>query len=223
MYPGGIGFDGGIYSAGGRIVVNSTEILNCPMPVEMVQHVIDVMELGKLVYMLEGIYDTYIIKNGELSPVDLERFYAGDEPYRILEDRRRVLQQKWLQKHRKYPVYKIHFLTESRSTAEWLREKLWVIARVVRFDALVSDKSLTIGEVSSWGVNKGMALKYICRHLGVNPADYIAFGDSMNDAEMLQAAGLGIAMANSETGVKELLTRYVNPAKKTALQKHWSE
>ena len=90
-------------------MVNSTEILNCPMPVEMVQHVIDVMELGKLVYMLEDVYDTYIIKNGELSPVDLERFYAGDGPYRILEDRRRGLQQKWLQKHRKYPVYKILF------------------------------------------------------------------------------------------------------------------
>ena len=199
-----IGFDGGIYNAGGRVVVNSTEIMNRPMPVELVQQVTDIMEMGKLVYMLEGVYDTYIIKNGELSPIDLERFYTSGEPYRIIKDRRRGLQQKWTPEHRKYPVYKIDFLTESRSTAEWLSEKLGSIAKVVRFDTLVPDKSLTIGEVSDWSINKGVALKYICLHLGVDPEDCIAFGDSMNDAEMLQAAGIGIAVANSEDGVKEI-------------------
>lgn len=199
-----IGFDGGIYNAGGRVVVNSTEIMNRPMPVELVQQVTDIMEMGKLVYMLEGVYDTYIIKNGELSPIDLERFYSSGEPCRIIKDRRRGLQQKWTPEHRKYPVYKIDFLTESRSTAEWLSEKLGSIAKVVHFDTLVPDKSLTIGEVSDWSTNKGVALKYICLHLGVDPEDCIAFGDSMNDVEMLQAAGIGIAMANSEAGVKEI-------------------
>ena len=199
-----IGFDGGIYSAGGRVVVNSTEIMNRPMPVELVKQVTDVMEMGKLVYMLEGVYDVYIIKNGELLPIDLERFYASSEPYRILKDRRHGLQQKWTPEHRKYPVYKIDFLTESRSTAEWLSEKLEDIAKVVRFNTLVSNRPLTIGEVSDRSINKGAALNCICQHLGVSPADCIAFGDSMNDAEILRAAGVGIAMANSETGVKEI-------------------
>ena len=188
-----IGFDGGIYNAGGRAVVNSTEIMNRPMPIELVKQVTDFMEMGKLVYMLEGVYDTYIIKNGELSPIDLERFYASTEPYYILKERQRGLQQKWTPQHRKYPVYKIDFLTESRSTAEWLSEKLYAVAKVVRFDALASDMSLMVGEVSDWSINKGEALRCICRYLGVDPADSIAFGGSMNAAELLQAAGIGIA------------------------------
>lgn len=95
-----IGFDGGIYNAGGRVVVNSTEIMNRPMPIELVKQIIDCIEMGKLVYMLEGVYDTYIIKNGELSPIDIERFYAGSEPYRIIKDRQNGLQQKWAPEHR---------------------------------------------------------------------------------------------------------------------------
>ena len=32
----------------------------------------------------------------------------------------------------------------------------------------------------------------------------MAFGDSMNDAEMLLAAGIGVAMGNAEQRVKDL-------------------
>ena len=199
-----IGFDGGIYSAGGRVVVNGTEILNRPMPVKLIQQITDIMERGKLVYMLEGTDGTYIIKNGELSLIDMEQFYASGESYRILDERRNGLKQIWAPEHRKHPVYKIDFLTESRAKAEWLGEELGDAAKVIRFDALVSDIPLTIGEVSDWAINKGEALYSICRYLGAAPSDCIAFGDSMNDAEILQAAGIGIAMANSEAGVKEI-------------------
>lgn len=199
-----IGFDGGIYSAGGRVVVNGTEILNRPMPVKLIQQITDIMERGKLVYMLEGTDGSYIIKNGELSLIDMEQFYASGESYRILDERRNGLKQIWAPEHRKHPVYKIDFLTESRAKAEWLGEELGDAAKVIRFDTLASDIPLTIGEVSDWAINKGEALYSICRYLGAAPSDCIAFGDSMNDAEILQAAGIGIAMANSEADVKEI-------------------
>ena len=35
-------------------------------------------------------------------------------------------------------------------------------------------------------------------------ADCIAFGDSMNDSEMLQTAGIGVAMGNASDAVKAL-------------------
>lgn len=185
-------------------MVNSIEIMNRPMSIELIKQITDIMELGKLVYMMEGAHDIYMIRNDELSSIDLEQFYSNGDPYRILEDRQHGLQQKWVPEHGKYPVYKIDFLTESRSTADWLSEKLNGIAKVVRFDTLASDMSLTIGEVSDLDINKGVALDCICRYMGVAPADCIAFGDSMNDAEILQTAGIGIAMANSEAGVKEI-------------------
>lgn len=46
-------------------------------------------------------------------------------------------------------------------------------------------------------VNKGSAIKRITEQLGVRREEVIAFGDGMNDVEMLQFAGESFAMANA--------------------------
>lgn len=51
-------------------------------------------------------------------------------------------------------------------------------------------------------VSKGNALSFLCRHLGISPADTLAAGDSENDISMIQAAGMGFAMADAEDIVK---------------------
>lgn len=51
--------------------------------------------------------------------------------------------------------------------------------------------------------DKGRGLCSTCRLLGISPAEVIAFGDNLNDAPMLEAAGAGFAVAGSllaETG-----------------------
>jgi len=47
------------------------------------------------------------------------------------------------------------------------------------------------------GTDKGVALVGLCEALGVPPEAAMACGDGDNDAEMLAAAGLGVAMANA--------------------------
>jgi 5-amino-6-(5-phospho-D-ribitylamino)uracil phosphatase len=46
-------------------------------------------------------------------------------------------------------------------------------------------------------VTKAMALKRVARHYRVAMANVLALGDAPNDVEMLDAAGVGVAMANS--------------------------
>jgi len=43
-------------------------------------------------------------------------------------------------------------------------------------------------------VNKGTALSILCESIGMAPKAVIAFGDNMNDLEMLQAAGTGVSI-----------------------------
>ena len=45
-------------------------------------------------------------------------------------------------------------------------------------------------------VNKGIGVQYVLKHLGLNKENAIAFGDGMNDKEMLMNVGEGFAMGN---------------------------
>ena len=60
------------------------------------------------------------------------------------------------------------------------------------------------------GVDKGNALREICRIEGISPEEVLAFGDQENDLEMLEFAGLGYAMENATDEVKRR-TQYLAP------------
>ncbi|SDF90592.1 hypothetical protein SAMN04488542_12016 [Fontibacillus panacisegetis] len=51
---------------------------------------------------------------------------------------------------------------------------------------------------------KGHALKFLSAHFGCELSQTIAIGDSWNDHEMLEAAGLGVAMGNAIPALKEI-------------------
>jgi len=51
-------------------------------------------------------------------------------------------------------------------------------------------------EVNSIGAGKDRGLEALCKHLGLEITESIAFGDGSNDCGMLRAAGLGVCMAN---------------------------
>lgn len=61
--------------------------------------------------------------------------------------------------------------------------------------------------------NKAIGVKLVADYLGFDMQDVIAFGDAHNDIEMLQAAGLGVAMKNAQDRLKihaNVITEYTN-------------
>ena len=58
-------------------------------------------------------------------------------------------------------------------------------------------------EINSIKAGKGRALLELCAQLGIAPEDTVAFGDGLNDADMLEAAGYGAAMENAVDAVKQ--------------------
>ncbi|MFP4431040.1 MAG: HAD family hydrolase [Spirochaetaceae bacterium] len=57
-------------------------------------------------------------------------------------------------------------------------------------------------EIVAPGVSKGTALRVLAEKLGIPIEETIAAGDSTNDREMLEAAGLGVAVANAREELK---------------------
>jgi Cof subfamily protein (haloacid dehalogenase superfamily) len=79
-------------------------------------------------------------------------------------------------------------------------------------DRLFIAKSLPIFlEVASPGVSKGMALRFVCDRLGIDPAATVAFGDGANDLELLETAGLGVAVADADPALLAIADWRVPP------------
>ena len=64
-------------------------------------------------------------------------------------------------------------------------------------DAVVIGTLPTLVEILPSGGGKGSALGFVCCHLGIPIAASVAVGDSRGDIDMLQAAGLGVLVANA--------------------------
>ncbi|UHD18738.1 Cof-type HAD-IIB family hydrolase [Thiocapsa bogorovii] len=60
-------------------------------------------------------------------------------------------------------------------------------------------------EVMAAGVSKGAALAHVVERMGIALSEVIAFGDGMNDRELLSLAGIGILMTNADPRLKDAL------------------
>ena len=54
------------------------------------------------------------------------------------------------------------------------------------------------------GIDKSTGITLLCQHLNLDPRDTMAFGDGINDLEMLQAAGIGVAMGQGREEIKAI-------------------
>lgn len=100
------------------------------------------------------------------------------------------------------PVYKITFAS---SDAQRLQEPFRLLEQDFFCCVMGTDQfGVVNGELIQRSFSKGAAVCTLCRHWGIPVADSVAFGDSMNDASMLEAAGLGICMGNGDPQLKEM-------------------
>jgi Cof subfamily protein (haloacid dehalogenase superfamily) len=58
-------------------------------------------------------------------------------------------------------------------------------------------------EIVAAGVSKGHALTMLADRLGISLTDCVAMGDSLNDIEMIRAAGTGVAVGNARQELKD--------------------
>lgn len=59
-------------------------------------------------------------------------------------------------------------------------------------------------EIAKKNTNKWSAIEFLLDKLDIKPEEVIAIGDNANDREMVEKAGLGVAMGNSMLSVNEI-------------------
>jgi Cof subfamily protein (haloacid dehalogenase superfamily) len=63
-------------------------------------------------------------------------------------------------------------------------------------------------DINPGGMNKAVGLQRLIDHLGISSQEVAALGDGLNDWEMIESVGHGIAMGNAEDSLKQR-ARYV--------------
>lgn len=91
------------------------------------------------------------------------------------------------------PISKLLFYDTPEGVRDFIRPH-WAAA--VGGRATLTQAVPDMLEILPHGASKGAGVQILLDHLGVRPDEVMAIGDGENDIEMLQLAGLGVAMAN---------------------------
>lgn len=114
----------------------------------------------------------------------------------------------------KRPPHKLVIITESPQDTP---AAIASIKRCVADEARVLTSSPRLVEVIMPGISKARAVSWVADRLGVAREETIAIGDGDNDVEMLNWAGLGIAMGNGTPAAQAAADWIAPPAEEDGL------
>ena len=196
------GFDGLVASTGGYIEYKGQVVYDCPMTPEQQTRVLDVFKES-------GIYRTIGGKNHSYTDEGFKEFLAENMQSKanseLLRWRIQIENELDIRPMSEYdgePIYGMAFMSRG---AERLEKPIQILQE--EFDFCIQDADtcgIVNGELSSKAFDKGSAVKRLCDFLGISKEDTIAFGDSMNDLEMLLAVEMGVCMANGSPSLLKI-------------------
>ena len=196
------GFDGVVASSGGYIECGGSVIYDCPMTREQ-------QERAMRILRDHGIYRTVECMDGSYTDEAFKEYLRAHASQAGCSDLLRWREQieeslhiRPMGEYRGQPVYKMVVMSPSQ---ERFAEAADLLAP--DFDLCIQDNNrngLISAEIINRQFDTGRAVRRVCEYLGVPLKASVAIGDSMNDKEMLETAGLSICMENGSEELKRL-------------------
>jgi len=210
-------FDGLIGSAGGYIRCGEKVIYDCPMTEAQREKCMTVLERCGVFRTVEGLEKTYTDESFKQFLAANADSGANSELLRWREQLENSLGIRPMAEYQGEPVYKIVFMCRNKADlAEPMRE----LGREFDFCIQGVDRyGIVNGELINKKFNKGTAVLRLADYLGIPVDNTVAFGDSMNDREMIEAAALGICMGNGSEELKALADEVCGPVEEDGLYK----
>ena len=202
-------FAGAVCSAGGYVLCDGKTLVDIPMEPQQAEGVRAALERNGVECTLEARDATY----GSLKMIERWSFTHRDAgPLNSEAARWRKAMQDGmsltpLSRYDGQPIYKIVYIAEhlrDLDEAKRLYQDQFVFCES-NLDTM--DDGMVNGELINRKFDKGTGIRAICRHLGHPQEDTIGFGDSDNDLQMTQAAGISVCMGNGSERLKQLCDR----------------
>ena len=202
-------FAGAVCSAGGYVLCDGKVLADLPMETQQAEGVQAALERHGVECTLEARDATF---GGSEMIKRWSFIHKKDEPLNSEAERWRKAMEEGmsitpLSEYRGQPIYKIVFIAGHESDldeAKQLYEDQFVFCES-KLDKLTD--GFVNGELINRKFDKGTGIKAICDHLGCTLADTIGFGDSDNDLQMTDVAGISVCMENGSENLKKRCDR----------------
>lgn len=202
-------FAGAVCSAGGYVLCDGEVLADLPMETQQAEGVRAALERHGVECTLESRDATF---GGSEMIKRWSFIHKKDEPLNSEAERWRKAMEEGmsitpLSEYRGQPIYKIVFIAGHESDldeAKQLYEDQFVFCES-KLDKLTD--GFVNGELINRKFDKGTGIKAICDHLGCTLADTVGFGDSDNDLQMTDVAGISVCMENGSENLKKRCDR----------------
>lgn len=209
-----IGIDGVIGAGGGYVEIGDKMLYHKKVTDQAVKHMVD--------YFEENHFDYYLESNGGLFASKhlverLEHIMYGDY---INDPEAKKRKEKGGNRFIEAMIEGENMYREDINKACFLENKDIPFKDIVQEFAgefnvihctvpIFGDDS---GELSVPNIHKANAIEALLEHLQIDRKNTYAFGDGLNDIEMLQFCEVGIAMGNAKQGLKDIADEITDDA-----------
>jgi len=180
-------FDGYVLMNGAAVFVDGHCVYEQPLPQARVREIVALSEAHGVEYILQGPRQVYLRPEFH----GLEEFYRG-----IGIDVGRFVRSFSLED---IDVCKLEFLAFEAEGGGAFRQLLALPGLAGLMDPY-HKKNM---ELYAENVTKGSAVKKVLQYLGLPREASYAFGDGLNDLEMMSSAGTALVMGNAQPALKE--------------------
>lgn len=195
--------DGMIVSCGAVVYVENKPIYCKTYPQDDLITLVQFMLDNDIGFSLDGIHKNYLSKEAFncLSSLMFKN-NEDSELSRAMMAKNNCFPFKEMKEADLEEVVKISIFTKNKESCEKLFQK--IPESLVGFMYKNNHLHLYNGEISIKGITKAIGLKKIATYLNKSIEDTIAIGDSLNDLDILQEAGLSICMGNGADPCKKI-------------------
>ena len=193
---------GVIFDNGAGLYMDGRIVKTHPIPQEIVEEVRNQVEALNGGYTLMSWGDTWLNKKEETRRLKRwhERFPSQEEFDKHLM--RMPIDS--IDTYNNEDILKIDVVFDTEEAAESFRKNMDPSLYYVYAGGANASLGKKSGEIVLKGVNKGIGVKEAVEYVGGSMEETYAFGDSMNDLDMIKAVHTGIVMANGQDELKKV-------------------
>ncbi len=196
-------FDGIIASAGSYVEIDNKIVHSTYFDKSLVDKITNIFDENSIFYNYECTNITFMSDKMVQLFIGGKSFKAGNSEFeRLKAQHQDKFNIKDIDNYIDQDIHKICFISLNQEKLDHALNQLKDDVNIVIHD--IFDENIFNGELISKTDNKATGIQYVINYLNIDIKDTIAFGDSMNDYEMIDFVNYGVVMANGSTRLKEI-------------------